>query len=620
MLGEYGVSYGCRCRMRPGLRTPTGRWILRFMQDCGLRWAGHIALVVTASLSCVAGCGNPVVGHGCPPGETQCGAVCVDLQTAHDNCGACDLRCAGDQACVDGTCRAITCDGDEIACDGRCVDPRTDGLHCGGCNVVCLPEQECRAGVCVGGTCEPPLASCSGVCVDLRVDPANCGGCGAVCAPTEVCQRGTCVAECLPGYTSCGGSCVDTSTDPLHCGACTVACAVGEVCEAGGCRSSCLPGHVDCGGACVDLTSDPDNCGACGTACELGIPCVEGVCRAPCPSGTTDCGGTCVVLSSDPFNCGTCGNRCGSGYVCRSSACILDCPPGLTGCAGECVDLSIDPAHCGSCERACLPTESCFAGTCLLECPDGYTPCTGSCVDLTSDADNCGACGRACMSGICDAAICSEEVPGHLVVVGHNFARFRRAQMLLLANAVFSLSGTNPVRVAALTAWTRTGTGTAANNVDLAISQAALERGRTWERTALEDLVALGSALETSDVLLIYEQCLAGDSDLRAAGAALAGQLDAFLHRGGIVLMTDARTGNNGSWQLLDAAGLFAATGCTDITDARVSVLAPGDAIASGVPLTYVAERDSVRFESAETSQVVGDGTAPVVIHKVVRP
>jgi glutamate-1-semialdehyde aminotransferase len=86
------------------------------------------------------------------------------------------------------------------------------------------------------------------------------------------------------------------------------------------------------------------------------------------------------------------------------------------------------------------------------------------------------------------------------------------------------------------------------------------------------------------------------------------------------VLVTDAATTNSGTWQLLDAAGLLAAAGCTSITGVRVNVVVPGDAIASGVPLSYVAERDSLRFDSAETTQVVGDGTGPVVIHKVVTP
>jgi hypothetical protein len=602
-----------------------------------------------AGLAWLVGCGNPVVGHGCPADATLCGTSCVDLWTDHDNCGACGHTCTDDQTCSGGSCRGVICDLGEIPCDGVCIDPRTDAAHCGACrhacpagrscssgicaadctaplsacgemcvdlatdeahcgdcDIACAPGQECLAGSCVGEICDAPLVGCAGVCVDLRTDPANCGACRHACAPTELCQRGSCVLECLPGYVACGG--------------CGNACAPAEVCEAGECRTSCLPGQVDCNGACVDVTRDPDNCGACGVACALDVPCVDGVCHAPCPTGVTDCGGTCVDLSSDPFNCGTCGNVCDPGDVCRSSTCVLDCPTGRTGCGEECVDLATDPAHCGRCDRACLPTESCFAGTCLLVCPDGFTACSGSCADLTSDPDNCGMCGRTCTSGICELSACSEAVPGHVVLVGHNFARFRRAQLLVVANAVFSWAAANPVRVAALTAWAPTGSGTAANNVDLALSQAALERGRTWERTPFTDVAALAAALESSDVLLIYEQSLAADTALRAAGTSLAAPLDTFLRRGGVVLVTDARTANNGTWQLLDSAGLIAATGCTDITGARISVVSPGDAIASSVPLNYVAERNSVRFDSTETTQVVGDGTGPVVIHKVITP
>jgi hypothetical protein len=254
------------------------------------------------------------------------------------------------------------------------------------------------------------------------------------------------------------------------------------------------------------------------------------------------------------------------------------------------------------------------------ECPDGFTPCSGRCVDITSDPDHCGTCGRTCPTGICEESTCRETLPGHAVLLGHNFQRFRRPQILLVGNPVFLWVPRNPVRVAALTAWAPTGSGTPANNVDLAISQASLERGRTWERTPVSDPAGVADAVAAADVLLVYEQSLADDAQLRAAGTTLAPVLSAFLRRGGVVVVTDFAGGNEGTWQLLDAAGIVAAAGATEITGSRVEVLAPGDAVASGVPLSYVAERGTVRFASGEATQVVGDRVGPVVIHKVFMP
>ena len=104
------------------------------------------------------------------------------------------------------------------------------------------------------------------------------------------------------------------------------------------------------------------------------------------------------------------------------------------------------------------------------------------------------------------------------------------------------------------------------------------------------------------------------------AGGTLAAPLADFLRRGRVVVVVDSLNGNAGTWQLLDAAGLLSVASATDVTGTRVDVLAPGDAVASGVSLTYVAERNSVRFDSAEISQVVGDATGPVVIHRVFTP
>lgn len=41
----------------------------------------------------------------CATGQTKCGEVCADLQTATANCGACGTVCAGAQVCGAGTCQ-----------------------------------------------------------------------------------------------------------------------------------------------------------------------------------------------------------------------------------------------------------------------------------------------------------------------------------------------------------------------------------------------------------------------------------------------------------------------------------------------------------------------------------
>lgn len=67
----------------------------------------------------------------CPPGETLCGTICVNLLTDPWSCGACDAYCAyyGNQ-CRNGTCGCE--DGLEF-CGDVCPKLQTDGYHCGKC-------------------------------------------------------------------------------------------------------------------------------------------------------------------------------------------------------------------------------------------------------------------------------------------------------------------------------------------------------------------------------------------------------------------------------------------------------------------------------------------------------
>jgi hypothetical protein len=74
-------------------------------------------------------------------------------------------------------------------CEGACVDVQTAHDDCGGCRRACLPEQNCSAGQCM---CPAGLRSCAHACVDVRADDASCGDCGLSCDSTATCRDGLC--------------------------------------------------------------------------------------------------------------------------------------------------------------------------------------------------------------------------------------------------------------------------------------------------------------------------------------------------------------------------------------------------------------------------------------------
>jgi hypothetical protein len=256
----------------------------------------------------------------CPPGQSDCGGICVDLLWNKYNCGACFNPCVGQWGC----------------CSGTCADLYSDPYNCGGCGNACAAGEAC----------------CSGICVfDLNFNWYNCGACGTVCATNEYC---------------CSGNCVDIQTDTFNCGSCGNACvgvpgpgqsSIGQ-CVNGQCEVVCEPGYYNCGQGCSDLLSDSANCGACWNACPEGQLCQNGNCVATCPPDLTDCNGVCVDTAWDPANCGGCAIGCASqaGW-------------GLC-CFGICVDPQTDPHNCGGCEIACAAGQTCVDGVCT----DGAQP------------------------------------------------------------------------------------------------------------------------------------------------------------------------------------------------------------------------------------------------------
>lgn len=293
------------------------------------------------------------------------------------------------------------------------------------------------------------------------------------------------------------------------------------------------------------------------------------------------------------------------------------CDLGEIFCAGACIDGLSDPANCGGCGVTCGPLELCASGMCVPSCAAPRMLCGGVCLDVTRDPDNCGSCGNVCASGICTDGVCSEALAGHVVVIGHDYATSRVGMNRLAGNAVF-LSRGSPVDVLV---WEGGSTAASRLGTDAAIQQVARAIGRTWTRTVATDAAAVPLLLSSAHAFVIYAQAAGDDASLRALGAMWAVTLDSFVRRGGVVVLFETSTAANaGTWQILDSAGLFRATGRTDTTGSVISVTAPADSVALRVPLSYSGERTTVRFATSEVTVVAADSMGPVVVHRTIVP
>jgi hypothetical protein len=430
----------------------------------------------------------------------------------------------------------------------------------------------------------------------------------------------------------------------------------------GGCASplvggECLPGLTVCDGRCISLEYDDLNCGACGSVCDDGSTCIQGTCTAYGDAGTRDAGapevdggdagagdaGTHDGGADDDGGGGDAGigdggadddggsGDAGTGDGGTSDAGTGDggtsdggtsdggttpsCDLGELYCDGACIDPDSNAAHCGECGASCDEGELCSGGGCVAVCEEPRTECGGACVDTSSHADHCGACDVRCDSGFCFDGECGDGLVGRVVVIGHDYEESRVGMNRLAGNAVFLASGA-PVRVLVYEGASRPAS---VAGVDQAIDQVAEDTGRTWERTAVAaDRVPL--ELARADAFVVYSQHGATDGGLRDLGAAWATALHTFLRRGGVVVLFDGGGDHEGTWQVLDASGLFVVSGRVDVSGDRIDVVSPGDAVALNVPRTYRAEAHSVRFMTTEETVVTEHAEGAVVIHRVVLP
>jgi len=410
-------------------------------------------------------------------------------------------------------------------------------------------------------------------------------------------------AECKDGYVVCGGQCVRLDNNFMHCGSCNNECSAVQVCLAGECVA-----NTERDGGDLDA-SVPDAGGSGGSG------------------GTSGTGGT----SGDGGSGGV--------IVIPDDAGFPGCRIGEIDCSGTCVTPNDDPSHCGGCGTVCATDQFCVAGVCMDQCEDPFTLCpsAGRCVDLSNDARNCGICGRRCKSGICEMGVCQDAVPGHLIVIGHDYTSSNATMENLARSSVFLARG---APVPAL-AFHGSAPAVTVARID-AVIEASLER--QWQPDVVTNPALLEIFLrEANDyrLLVIYPQ--AGETDmnlLEKLRDVWLSKLADFMRRGGVVVLfehdpADLNGGvrNGGTHQILScqrptpgiacATSLFSATEVTRVTAGDRIAIDYGDGwITNGVPAAYSAALRTVRFGGVSTPgnfvAVHETSGEPVIVHRLV--
>jgi hypothetical protein len=383
----------------------------------------------------------------------------------------------------------------------------------------------------------------------------------------------------------------------------------------------------------VRLDDNFMNCGACGNECSAVQVCRAGDCVANVvgDGGGTDGGD----LDGGAGTSGSGGSGGTGGITLPPDASFPGCGLGETACSGACVTPNDDPSNCGACGVVCGLGQFCVDGMCLNVCDPPFTfcPIAARCEDLSDDPDNCGSCGNVCISGICAAGVCQDAVPGHLIVVGHDYTAANATMRQLAQRSVFLAAG------APVPALTYQGTASDATVARInAVIESSIER--QWAPVALANAAQLSLFLDNAvpkfGVFVIYPQ--AGESDqnlLQKLRQDWLNALAGFLKRGGVVVLfehnpSDVNGGvrNSGTHQILgcrnasgDCTALFSATAVRTVLSATLMV-DRSDQIAIGVPEAYVGANNTMRFSGVTSAgnSVVTDPTSgdPVIVHRAV--
>ncbi len=365
----------------------------------------------------------------------------------------------------------------------------------------------------------------------------------------------------------------------------------------------------------------------CVFACGFCLPACDAIVGVRCGSGYRAADGGCVVSVDAGFEDGSTDGSLSDGAMADGSmgdggsdgsmvdGSLSGCGLGEKDCGGTCADVLNDPNNCGDCGTMCTGgAPVCAGGMCIASCSMPFSMCGPECVDTSVNPNHCGMCGNVCPASLCTGGGCV-AASGHAVLVGHDYSGTTNNTMEVIAhNSVFLSLGV-PYTVLAYegTASTASVTG-----VDTAINNVAMSSGRSWTKV-VATAGQVTSQLLLARAFVIYPQ---GDSstdmELQMLAADWAASLASFLQRGGVVVLFDGPATHAGTWQLLSGTGLVSIAGTTDVGGNSLTVDVLGDAVVTGASSgTYTAEAGSVRFDSSDSTQVVGDGSGPVVIHRV---
>jgi hypothetical protein len=290
--------------------------------------------------------------------------------------------------------------------------------------------------------------------------------------------------------------------------------------------------------------------------------------------------------------------------------------------------------RCGACDVACTGSDVCSLQDgggfrCVPLCSPPLTDCGGTCVDESDDPDNCGTCAKVCPSGLCAEGGCQGKTPGDIVVIGCDYraSQTASAEATILTHAAF-LPSSNPIRILS---FERYADPLFVSNVKAILSAEATALGRrppAFTVSTSDAGIPADLSIKHFDELIIYDQPLASPSVLAALGLTWKSTLATFTAAGGVVLSLDGAQGLGAMPLFNTNAGLLAMSHHTVIPKSTaLDVVAPGDAVGSGVVTPFASELDSVHFTTSvpnggDVTYVVVDpmdgGQAPVVVHVVV--